>query len=185
MNQESYSESEKKLFSQLSKEAAPPPHIEENILKRLKAQGLVSGSRVMSWKHWAAAAAIAILSFLTGSYYQQYQASKDSINPQLGYMLLLHETEDFQPGDPMEMFQEYRSWMQSTYARGVKIQGQELDDEAEWVGIPGESSTFKPYRTTGYFVLEANSLQEAMEIARQNPHVKYGGKIEVKPFIVR
>jgi hypothetical protein len=40
-------------------------------------------------------------------------------------------------------------------------------------------------RTTGYFLVEANSFEDAIAVAAANPHIKYGGSIEVKPFMVR
>jgi len=40
-------------------------------------------------------------------------------------------------------------------------------------------------RPTGYFVIEARDLEEAEAIAREHPHVRRGGVIEVRPIVER
>lgn len=189
MNEEHLSEEEKKLFRQLQTEKPTSPALEDQIVNALKQEGLINDNqRRLPWVQWAAAAAIAVVFFFVGQYTQTGKADVLEINPEMGYMLLLHETESFQPGDPMDMFNEYKTWMEGTFAKGVTITGQELDNKAVFVG-PSDSldyqSAFKPHLTTGYFVLEAESLEQAIEVAQENPHIKYGGRIEVKPFIVR
>ena len=107
------------------------------------------------------------------------------IEPTKGYMLLLHEDKDFAPGDQMEMFEEYKAWMENTFAKGIKITGQELKDEATLVKGEELKTINSDVRTTGYFLVEANSLDDAIKVAQENPHIKYGGSIEVKPYMVR
>ena len=154
----------------------------------LKAEGLIAqpGSR-QKWLPWATSVAASLLFFLVGNFWGKASVQEARINPEQGYVMLLHEDENFRPGDPMEMFNEYAAWMNTIDQMGVKITGQELQNYAT---ILTATST-KRYgenvskRTTGYFIIEAENESEALKIAQQNPHLKYGGTIELKPFIVR
>lgn len=194
MSEEHLSEAEKKLFEALEKEKAPPKHIEKNIITQLEQEDLIKKAITMSnYMKWAASLAASVLLFMGGMYYER--ANSENINtsamieiePTKGYILLLHEDANFAPGDPMAMFEEYKSWMENTFNRGVKITGQELKQEATLVKS-GTEETFPEdaeTKTTGYFLVEAGSLKEAVAVAKENPHVKYGGSVEVKPFMVR
>lgn len=86
------------------------------------------------------------------------------------------------------MFQEYAAWMESTFQRGVNITGQELKNEAVIVDANQKLEYLdegSQEKVTGYFILEAPSLELALEVAKDNPHLKYGGIIEVKEYMVR
>lgn len=190
MKEDHLSDVEKKLFDGLKREASPPASLEKKIVDQLIKEGHIKKQFIMKTQlKWAASIAAAFLLFLGGMLFERSNSDGQiAIEPTKGYMLLLHEGPGFEPGEPMEMFNEYRDWMINTFEKGVKITGQELKNEASFVkmGSPiayaGEEAVEK---TTGYFLLEANSLEEALEIAQANPHVKYGGTVEVKPFMVR
>ena len=188
MSEDKLSNAEKELFRQLQGEKNPPKELERAIVERLKNEQLiVQKSTRLIYLRWAASIAASIILFISGIYYEQLNTSHMvQIEPTKGYMLLLHEDEQFTPGDPMEMFSEYESWMTSTFESGIKITGQELKEEAVLVNRDGRASkNGKEARTTGYFVLEAETLEEAVQVAKENPHIKYGGTIEVKPYMVR
>jgi len=187
---EELSENEKKLFGRLNSEKTPPAVLEERLIQQLISEKLIKKpfTTMTTYKKWAAYAAIALLTFLLGNYFGSERSGNDTINPLNGYMLLLHEDENFKEGDPNKMFSEYGQWMKDTFEKGVTITGQELANDAVNVDNHSEAkqlgeNTFP--RTTGYFILEARSMQEALEVARNNPHIKYGGSIEIKKFMVR
>lgn len=180
---------EQELFKKLSREALPPSALENRIIHELAQEGLIKKKTGTLLLKWSGAVAASALLFLSGALYERTQL-KDAvaIEPSKGYMLILHEDQDFKPGDPMEMFKEYEKWMNDTYRRGVRITGQELKDESVLV----QNEKPEDYRngiaepkTTGYFLLEAGSLDEAVSVARENPHTRHGGTIEVKQFMVR
>jgi len=194
MSEEHLSEAEKNLFQALENEKNPPKHIEKNIITQLEQEGLIKKTITMNnYVKWAASLAASVLLFMGGMYYEKSNTQQLNANamveiePTKGYILILHEDSNFEPGDPMAMFEEYKSWMDNTFSRGLKITGQELKQEATLV--KGETQEVFPEdaetKTTGYFLVEANSYQEAVAVAQENPHIKYGGSIEVKPFMVR
>lgn len=188
MGREELSEAEKRIFQGLQSEKAPPRSLEKQIVKELEKQGELKRTTNMNdYVKWAAAIAAMVLFFFGGRYFEQLQHQKIAgIDPTKGYILLLHEDLSFSPGDPMEMFEEYKTWMENTMNEGVKITGQELKNGATLVSNSGLSSNGEDAteRTTGYFILEAASYEEAVQVAVNNPHVKYGGSVEVKPFMV-
>ncbi len=189
MSEEQLSEAEKKLFEALEREAKPPAQLEKNIITQLESEGLIKKTTAMkNYLKWAASVAAAILLFMGGMFYEKSKAQlMVEIEPTKGYMLLLHEDASFAPGDPMAMFEEYKTWMEDTFSKGIKITGQELKEEATVVKgqteevFPRDAAT----KTTGYFLVEAKSYEDAVAVAKENPHIKYGGSIEVKPFMVR
>lgn len=138
-----------------------------------------------NYMRWVAAAAVAIATFFGGYYVGS--GENQVLNPEETYVLLLHEDERFSPGDPRKMFEEYSNWMANAQADGIGIDGQELAPQAVVVSqgnlTPRDENANN--RVTGYFIVEAASMEEAVSIAQNNPHIKYGGSIEVKPFMVR
>lgn len=188
MKEDQLTEVEKKLFAELSKESTPPGSLEDSIVRQLTLEGLITKKKTMNvYVKWAASIAASLLLFFGGMWVGRTTSSQIAIEPTNGYMLLLHEGPGFTSGDPMEMFAEYRAWMINTYNKGLKITGQELRNEATLVAKSGVLQVGEEVeeRTTGYFLLEAESMEEALEVARANPHIKYGGTIEVKPYMVR
>lgn len=188
MEESNLTPEEKSALDALPKTSPLPEGLEQRIVFQLESEGLIRKSTSMQRiLPWAASIAASILFFFIGSSLAKNNFQEVQINPEQGYMLILHEDERFQPGDPMEMFQEYAAWMNTINEMGVKITGQELDNRAtvlttESIQTRGEETV---KRTTGYFIIEAESEADALSIAKQNPHLKYGGTIELKPFIVR
>lgn len=190
MNENHLSEEEKKLFQELARKQQPPAHLEKKIVQQLIQEGQIKKRTSMQvYLKWGASIAASILLFLSGMFYGKTSSSPlAQIELSKGYMLLLHEDAQFNPGDPQKMFEEYEIWMENTFEKGVKITGQELKAEAVIVNHLGQANNFDQNaqkRTTGYFIIEASSLNEAVKVAQENPHIKYGGSIEVKPYMIR
>lgn len=108
------------------------------------------------------------------------------------YMLILHETPSDFAGASVEEIQriirEYVAWKEKIEAEGRFAGSNKLADEG------GRHLTMRdgqlrvtdgPYVEAkevmgGYFIVRASSYEEAVEIARTCPHLKYGGRIEVR-----
>jgi hypothetical protein len=62
------------------------------------------------------------------------------------------------------------------------VSAEKLRDEAgRWLA-PGGATVRPAGRelVTGFFVIRARDYDHALELARQSPHLKYGGTIEVR-----
>jgi hypothetical protein len=47
------------------------------------------------------------------------------------------------------------------------------------------ASSLDPERVLGgYFLIKAGSLEEAVELSKTHPHLKYGGEVEIRPLEV-
>ena len=108
------------------------------------------------------------------------------------FLLLLHEsTTDFAGISPEEMqaiIEEYRKWTESLMSGNRIVHSNKLMDEPGKVLRPdGENIivTDGPYSETkeligGYYVIEAENYKEAIEIAKTSPHLRFGGRVEVR-----
>ena len=108
------------------------------------------------------------------------------------YMLLLHEQpSDFAGVSAAEMesiIGEYMAWRQKLVDEGKFVGSAKLRDEGGRI-ISGTKGDFRvtdgPYTEAkevigGYFTISAADYDEAVNIARECPHSKYGSRIEVR-----
>lgn len=108
------------------------------------------------------------------------------------YMLLLHDsTEGFAEASAEEIqavIGEYVDWRNKIEAEGRLIGGEKLADEGgKHLSMQNGDIrvTDGPYAEIkealgGYFAIKANNYDEAVEISKSCPHLKYGGRIELR-----
>lgn len=108
------------------------------------------------------------------------------------YMLLLHENPSaFAEATPDEMqsvIGEYVAWRQKLASEKRLVGGEKLKDEGGRHLVTRGSAvvvTDGPFAEAkevlgGYFTVEASSYDEAVEIAKTCPHLKYEGRIELR-----
>jgi hypothetical protein len=112
------------------------------------------------------------------------------------YMLLLHDNPagfaNASPEDMQKVIEKYMAWGDRLRAAGIITDGQKLTDE------PGKvvrrqngqlRATDGPYSETkevlgGYYTIQAESYEQAIERASDCPHLEYGGTIEVREIDV-
>lgn len=108
------------------------------------------------------------------------------------YMLILHEEPaDFSqmsPEDIEAVIREYIDWSESVAAKGKLVGGQKLKDEGGR-HLAGFGDTFRvtdgPYAEAkevigGFFTIAADDYDEAVSLASDCPHLKYGGRVELR-----
>lgn len=108
------------------------------------------------------------------------------------FILLLHENPaSFAGATPEQMEQvisEYVAWRVALEKQGRFAGGEKLRDEGGR-HLTGSGAQFKvvdgPFAEAsevigGYFTLEAKHYDEAIELAQSCPHLKYGGRIELR-----
>ena len=108
------------------------------------------------------------------------------------YMLFLHEDQgQFDgraPDEMMRIIEEYGAWAETMRDAKRLAGGEKLTDDAGKVLRPKAGKivvTDGPYAESkeivgGYFAITAKDYAEACEIAKECPHLKYGGRIEVR-----
>lgn len=158
-------------MNEFPREITPPGPLEDRVVNALRALGLVRHSPHRRAVRAAMAAAAALLlfagGFLAGASRTREPVTSPGTSPR--FVLLLHETTaTTSTGIPRDVLvDEYRQWARSVSAGGNAIRGERLKAE------PGHT-------LSGFFVLEAPSLDAARAIAASCPHLKYGGRIDVR-----
>lgn len=108
------------------------------------------------------------------------------------YMLLFRGTDWSKHLSPEEMqtvASQWMAWFKRLTDEGVAIAGNPLDDEGKVVsGRNGKTISDGPFAESkeaigGYFLLQVNSLDEAVAIAKQCPGLPHGAVIEVRHII--
>jgi hypothetical protein len=202
MNNESdeLNEDERRQFANLAREKTPPDHLEEIIVRKLKDANLIS-SPTPPRKRWSflkpvAAFAGLLLIFMLGAtagtlWFSAASAPLPARSDRPQFILLLRapapEERKVSPAETLRRVKEYSDWAKETRQRGFLLQGEKLKDEMRILTNaenPSEISAKElnqPVNTIkGYFLIEARDYEQAEAIARSCPHIKYGGRIEVR-----
>lgn len=103
----------------------------------------------------------------------------------------LKDISDFKPSP--EQIQERMNWL-----GGIAAQNKLADKGNTLIPLPGSAKTIRndnvitdgPYTEikefiSGYIVVKAESIDEAVEMAKSNPIFKIGGNIEVREVLKR
>jgi hypothetical protein len=166
----------------LPRETDTPQRLDARVMRSLRAEGLV-GRR--GWRRWgmtvgAAAAGVAL--FLMGIAVGRSMASPP---PSAGrqFVLFLYEDAAFREG--AGLVAEYTAWARG--AAGQVVSGEKLGPEARLLSARDTAVyvEMRDVRTAegvlaGYFVVRADTYEEAVAIARAHPHLRYGGRIVLR-----
>ena len=158
--------------------------LEQRVVATLRERGLIE--RQASW--WKQAAilfgGIALGAASTLLVYQS-DGSTQPQAPGKTFMLALYETPNYRPevdGRASLRAEEYGRWAGSRpKGRAVVTGGNELAGNASVIG-PRPAAGAK---LAGYFMVQARSQQDALKLARTNPHLRYGGTVVVHETVRR
>lgn len=188
-------------IARLDPEIDPPPALRERVERSLRRRGLLAEARP-SWWRTAAAVAAGIL-LLASGYGLGVAATHDGARPAVpapssdpGYMLLLFEDDGYDPGvEVSAVLDDYTEWVGSVRRSGIPISGEALRGDEGVVLEPGdpvmpEALAWGPLpedgsphgQLSGFFLLTTQDRTEALAIARSCPHLRYGGRIVVRPI---
>ncbi|HEU5171134.1 MAG TPA: YciI family protein [Gemmatimonadales bacterium] len=160
----------------------PPPRLEDRVVSTLRARGLLGGPwrRLLRRGAWPAALAAGLLLFAGGFVLGRGAGAAGPAEGLQQYTLLLYDPPEFNPAGvaESELVSEYRGWAGDLAKRGRLVGGERLG-ESGWTlgGDPGGLPL------GGYFVIAARDSAEALAIARTCPHIRYGGRISVRPIV--
>jgi hypothetical protein len=174
---------------------AAPPSLRSSTLDAARRRGLVGG-RTMNGRRLVTAAAIALVMFGAGFGVGSkrepagVEATKTPAPEEPRYALFLFEDTKYQAPAPDELrdrVDEYVGWARSVGETGRFVTGEKLADDGTYCRFEnGVLATGGPLAETsrgmlaGYFVIGAASLDEALDVARGCPHLKYGGSVEIR-----
>jgi hypothetical protein len=98
-----------------------------------------------------------------------------------------HWDKGLSPEETQDALGQFVSWMEELSQRGIFKAGQPLEREGKLVsGKKGRNVADGPYVESkeavgGYFLLQVDDLDEAVQIARTCPLLEFGTLIEVRP----
>ena len=180
---------EREALSALSRERRPPPELEDRVVAALEGRGLI---RAPAWRRWAAVAAVAALALGLGFAAGRFSLpSAPSADESPRFVLLLYDDAERDAArDPeleRRMAAEYGAWAGELGRDGRFVAGDPIHGEARMLRRRGEEVETLPAGTeaggevvVGYFMIRARDHAEAVEIAKQCPHLKYDGGVLVR-----
>lgn len=170
-------------IGQLPREVTPPRALRERVIGDLRARGLLRDARSARFRGGLAAAAAVVL-FLGGALLGRSTAP-DAAPPAPGggagarFVLLLYEGPAYARADREEdRVAEYAAWARAQGARVTA--GEKLGEEERMLGTPSGAGMAAPDKLAGFFIIAAAGWDEAMAIARDCPHLRYGGRVAVR-----
>ena len=158
-----------------------PAALEDHVRASLGARGLVT-TRTRRWTRWATPVGLIAAGFLVGFLVRGARANRPAdVDGRAGrYALLLY-------GVPAEdtgvvhatRAREYGQWASNLDGGARWVGGHELAGVVETLGAPPTGVPAPHDRMAGFFIIEATSAEQATEVARTCPHLKYGGRVVV------
>ena len=108
---------------------------------------------------------------------------------QNGYMLLFRGTElrkSLSPEEMQKVSEDWMAWFRRLTEEGKAVAGNPLEREGKIVSGKERVVSDRPFAESkeaigGYLLLDVETLEEAIEIARTNPALAYGASIEIRP----
>jgi len=170
--------------------AEPPPELAARVRETLEARGLV-GSTVGRGRFWAVRAALIAAGVLlgvmgSGAYHEARESSgtatvnMPNASRSEQFVLLLYGVTPADTGAVhIAREREYGRWASALGDGARWVGGHELHDVVAQLGGDASSANTASERMAGFFVIEARSREQATEIARTCPHVRYGGRVVV------
>lgn len=178
----------------LSRERQPPDDLEQRVVAALLRRGLVRSAAASRQRVLVrlAAAAVALLAVGFLADRLSLEQPTDAAAPAEKFMLLLYDTPEREAARSDEqnrqLAAEYSAWAQEIGRAGHFLDGDPLLLEGRMlrrVGQHVETGPLAPEAggeiVVGYFMIQAADYDQALEIARQCPHLKYRGGVLVRP----
>lgn len=163
----------------------PPDALRDRVRGSLEARGHLGGAPPNPWR-WTRLAAAAALMFVVGVLAGRRSVPDAAPAAQARYALLLyggHETDTgaVQGGRAAE----YARWAGSiSGGAGQFVSGEELGRVVGEYASSGTAPT-KQEPVQGFFLIDAPTDIAAAAVARDCPHIKYGGRVVVQQIVLR
>jgi hypothetical protein len=179
---------EKNALAGLASGPEPPAGLEDAVVSRLSRQGLIAEPRTR-WVRWALAAAAGVALFAAGLAIGQKRSAPPAPAPSAAaaalprYVLLLYDAPDepsLTEAQIIDRVSEYRDWAIGLRRQGSDISGEKL--AASSLDLGAAAAVAGPEPLGGYFVFSAKDAEAALAIARSCPHLKHGGRAELRPI---
>lgn len=175
-------EDQRNKFTEEYKKQNIPSDLEGRTVQELKRRGLLGRPSTLLLKPAFSILIIGIL-FTAGFYLGRNSShAGNAVTDDNFYLLLLYN-----PPNAIQSkshAKEYGEWFHSLDSKAAG--GDELKSEGWSLTTNNKPTPINALENsglaTGYFIIHANSDAEALSLAANCPHLKYNGKIEVRPI---
>lgn len=194
------SENEETKLDELPREKKLRAEIEDDLVIVLLQKGLIERNRKpLRLLKYAFAIAATLVVFFAGAFSGRMHALKSIagvegnviVHAEREFMLLLYESpgkyQNPAPEDMLAVIAEYSDWANELASYDQLIGAEKLKTEGNLLitgsaGIEHHALEIGASGRTlaGYFAITAGSIDEALEISANCPHLKYGGEIELR-----
>ena len=162
----------------MPREHMPPAFLEDATVAALRHSGLL-GSAPSRWRPVALAASL-LLMFGLGWAIRARSPVAAAPTPTFALLLYGGATE----GDSAHAIRaaEYAAWAAAQHSEALVVGGEALGDPGDVVVPPFVRMMSPNIPPVGVFLVQASSAEAASRLARECPHVKYGGMVVVHPI---
>lgn len=172
-------------LSRLPAEVEPPTRVEDRLVASLRTRGDIRTPRSrLPWPIGLGVAAAAVFAIAL----LRRQTSTESTEPQ--FLLLIAEDSRYTPpADSTEArarVVEYTEWAGRLAGLGKLVTAGELAYSGTDVRAQGNSPSVIDSRVgavSGFFLVRAESVAQAEQLAAESPHLKYGGTVVVRAIL--
>ena len=181
----------------LPRTVEPPSELEDRVVVALESRGLIRQPSRGGVPRWWVAAACVVAAFV-GWTARGVVSTPSDVAPETGgvapsgsYLILLTEPEPLRTTKPMTaLVEEYSRWAGELIAENRLVSAGRLSGDnrllsAHTVSRLGPEMEGNLGPATGFFIVRASNLEEAVGIAQTCPHIDYGGKITVRSIAGR
>ncbi|HKO98440.1 MAG TPA: hypothetical protein VJU86_15695 [Pyrinomonadaceae bacterium] len=187
-------EEERQAFAGLPRERVPPSQLEERVVHALNQSGMLSPrgkARRGNAVRIAMALAASLLFFVLGAAAMRWYSKQSPAKSSPEFMLVLRQTSaqsrHGSAKEELRIAREYGNWARQLSQQGVPVDGEKLKEESRILSVvdgrPVASENaldLNRASIAGYFLIRAQSYEQAIKFAESCPHLKYGGSIEVR-----
>jgi hypothetical protein len=154
---------------------SPPASLEEATVARLRAMGVLRKPRFVVRPLPGFLALCG--SFLLGLSIRPLLPALQPADSRPQFLLLLYGQPQPRTGEGHR--DEYVAWARRLAARGQLTGDAELTGEVDTLkkSVEGDEEPL------GFFVLRAGDRGEALRLSMTCPHLRYGGRVELRPFV--
>lgn len=106
--------------------------------------------------------------------------------PQFAFLFHDGDWSKLSPDEMQAVVQQYIAWVGRLRDQGFFVDGNKLADSGRLVRMTNGVVTDGPYAETketigGYFIVETESIEQAIALAKACPSFPHGGAVEVRP----
>jgi len=96
--------------------------------------------------------------------------------------------DEYSPEDMQRIVEKYVGWGNQLREKGNYLAGEELSENGRIVAVKNGKVVDGPFAETketvgGFWLIEADSLEKAVDISRSCPHLDFNGVVEVREVI--